>query len=218
MAKKIPANILDNLAIANPPAPYIVGTTAPTLDDPAGAWPIVEHSCTQPDGTYGDPAIRINQWVQAFEGNGIFETICNDSFAPALQGIADLIDKKIGAPCVSGNILDTKDVPWTAADTSAPDCTVIDHAENDQNTMVNDTPVPSNAPSSLTATGAVAEVLGALDGRHELPQCAHGHFRRTGRRDDDVAQQLGVVRRPRLPARGFRAQSPGRLPVTSSAG
>jgi hypothetical protein len=144
--KKNPANILV-AAIAGPPAPYIVGTTAPTLDDPAGAWPVIEHSCTQGDGTYGDPAIRINQWVNAFQGNGIFETICNPTFALALQGIADLIDKKIGAPCVNGNILDTKDNLWSPADTAPPDCTVIDHAANDQNVVI-DTPVPQCAGNS----------------------------------------------------------------------
>ncbi|HTA17912.1 MAG TPA: hypothetical protein VK989_01385 [Polyangia bacterium] len=147
--KSNPANVLV-AAIAGPPAPYIVGTTPPTLDDPAGAWPVVEHSCTEADGTYGDPAIRINQWVQAFQGNGIFETICNDNFSLALQGIADLINKKIGAPCVSGNILDTKDAPWTAADMSPPDCTVIDHAENAANSMVVDTPV-AQCPGNTTA-------------------------------------------------------------------
>ncbi|HEX4404542.1 MAG TPA: hypothetical protein VH560_06930 [Polyangia bacterium] len=147
--KTNPANILV-AAIAGPPAPYIVGTTPPTLDDPAGAWPVIEHSCTQADGTYGDPAVRINQFVSAFQGNGIFETICNDNFSQALQGIADLIGKKIGAPCVNGNILDTKDAPWTAADTSPPDCTVIDHAENDQSSMVVDTPVPQCANNSTT--------------------------------------------------------------------
>jgi hypothetical protein len=150
--KTNPENILV-AAIAGPPAPYIVGTTAPTLDDPAGAWPIIEHSCTQPDGTYADPAIRINQWVQAFQGNGVFETICNDTFAPALQVIADLIGKRIGSPCVNGKILDTQGNLWSAADTTAPDCTVIDHATNDQGVVV-DSPLPQCAGNAMTSTTA----------------------------------------------------------------
>jgi hypothetical protein len=148
--KTNPANVLV-AAIAGPPAPYIVDTVAPQLDDGTNWWPEIEHSCTAPDGTYGDPAIRINEWVQAFQGNGVFEQICNMSFQPSLQVIANLIGKKIGSPCVNGKILDTKGNLW--AGTATPDCTVIDHATNDQGVVV-DSPLPQCAGNAMTSTTA----------------------------------------------------------------
>ena len=150
--KMVPENILV-AAIAGPPAPYIVGTTPPTLNDPAGAWPIIEHSCTAADGTYADPAIRINQWVQAFGGNGVFEEICNDTFATSLTVIANLIGKKIGSPCIVGKILDTKGALWAAADANPPDCTVTDHSTNDVGAVV-DSLLPECAGNGTTGAAA----------------------------------------------------------------
>ena len=66
-------------------------------------WPYVEHSCvlTEPDNsqTYGDPAVRIAQWANAFGSNGRFETLCTPTFVPALQRIAGQIAQVMGAPC-----------------------------------------------------------------------------------------------------------------------
>ena len=169
--KTNPANVLV-AAIAGPPAPYIVGTTMPTIDDtsdgPNTQWPIIEHSCThtETDGmiTFADPAIRINQWVQAFQGNGVFEEICNDSFAPSLQVIADLIGKKLGQPCIVGKVLDTQGNLWTGATT--PDCAVVDHTTNDQGVVI-DTPLPE-CPGNMTM-GATAACWSLVDGGTTCP-------------------------------------------------
>jgi len=133
-------------AIAGPPNPYVVDTVPPTIPD-ARPWPAVVHSCTtiEPDGsvTYGDPSVRIAQWVAAFGARGTFETICGDSFAPALQDIADEIIGFVDPGCVEGQVLDTTGAPWTEGKT--PDCTVTDHATNDRGVVV-DSVLPPCAP------------------------------------------------------------------------
>ncbi len=83
-------------ALVAPAAPYTVewvpavGTSQPNLDNQL--WPQVEHSCgpqggddvnplatdLTTDGSFGDPGIRITQWVQAFGDNGTLGSICDD--------------------------------------------------------------------------------------------------------------------------------------------
>jgi len=59
----------------------------------------------------GDPAVRIHQWVKAFDGNGVFSPICADDFAAAMKGIADKIDQHLKNSCVASDIVlvDPKD-------------------------------------------------------------------------------------------------------------
>ena len=83
----------------------------------------VDHSCTQPspnggDPEYGDPAVRIAQWVGNFGANGVIYPICADSFAPAMIGIANKIHEKLGASCLAGNIATRSD--------GGHDCTVTE--------------------------------------------------------------------------------------------
>jgi len=69
--------------------------------------PVIDHSCTQQtagDPEYGDPAVRIKQWVDNFGANGIFYPICANDFKAAMVGIAQKIHAKLGASCVSTNI------------------------------------------------------------------------------------------------------------------
>jgi hypothetical protein len=128
-------------AIAAPVMPYVVKLTAPTNDDTA-MWPFVEHSCVANDGTYGDPAIRVKQWVDAFGANGVFQEICTDSFKPALQVIATKLGMLIGNPCVAGKVLDTAGNIFAAGGAAPADCAVVDHTFNDQGVKL-DTPLPS---------------------------------------------------------------------------
>jgi hypothetical protein len=117
-------------AIAGPPQPYVVtDDVTPTNDDPAGAWPQVSHSCTQADGTYGDPGVRLWDWVRAFGENGLFETICRDSLTPALMRIGEVFGARItNSACVSGALVDTSGAAWTGAEEPGPDCSVVEHA------------------------------------------------------------------------------------------
>jgi hypothetical protein len=120
-------------ALAGPPQPYSVTKTGvPNNDDVERSWPEVAHSCTQSDGTYADPGVRIWQFTQAFAGNGVFESICNASFTPALQRIAEELGQKVASyQCLA--------MPGPRGD-----CTFVDHAFDVTGTHT-DTPVPACA-------------------------------------------------------------------------
>jgi hypothetical protein len=139
--KKDPNKILV-AAIAGPTMPYVVNIGPSQVKGDPSMWPYVQHSCMAGDGTYADPSIRIKKWVDAFGTNGVFEEICNDTFAPALTVIANEIGRKIGAPCVTGTVLDTTGAVWTGA--TQADCAVIDHKQN-MNGDVIDTTLPACA-------------------------------------------------------------------------
>jgi hypothetical protein len=83
-------------AIAGPPTPYAVRWLNPVVVND-GPWPMMAHSCTGPDGNFADPAVRISQWVSAFGANGLVLPVCADSYAPALQRIAELLATAGGA-------------------------------------------------------------------------------------------------------------------------
>jgi hypothetical protein len=102
-------------AIVAPAIPYTVAWVPDSggqNTQPGELWPQVEHSCgptggddvnprsTQPttDGSFGDPAVRIAQWVEAFGTNGVIASICDGSYAGAFGAIAS----KIGAQLPGG--------------------------------------------------------------------------------------------------------------------
>jgi hypothetical protein len=88
------------------------------------------HSCAAADGTYADPAVRIKQLVDQFPETGLFQTICNDSFAPALTAFAQVVGKALSAaPCLDEGI-------------EASSCTFTDYWYDDQGARV-ETPMPS---------------------------------------------------------------------------
>jgi hypothetical protein len=130
--KPDPDNQILVSAIIAPPAPYAI-TWAPTAT--AGGtqelWPMVLHSCgpagdasvnpaatdTDSDGSYGDPAVRIAQFLDGFH-DSISASICAPSYASSLTAIAAKIVTKFSAPCLSGKI---------AQDGAGqPACTVVD--------------------------------------------------------------------------------------------
>jgi hypothetical protein len=112
-------------AIAGPNNPYKVNIGPSQVKGDPSQWPYVEHSCVENTAEYADPSVRIQQWVEAFGGNGVFETLCAPDFSGALTRIAEAIGKKIGSPCVTGTVLDTTGQAWVPGAT--PDCSVIDH-------------------------------------------------------------------------------------------
>jgi MYXO-CTERM domain-containing protein len=77
------------VAIAGPATPYTVHwTPAPTAD--SGPWPAIMHSCDNgPDVGTGDPSVRIQEFVRAFGDNGSIYSICQASFAPALNQVVE---------------------------------------------------------------------------------------------------------------------------------
>ncbi|MFL5307219.1 MAG: MYXO-CTERM sorting domain-containing protein [Polyangia bacterium] len=95
-------------AISPPKVPYTVEWLPPSSPPPGTAgevWPQIEHSCgaandnsvnpaaTQhsTDGSFGDPGVRIAQWVQGFGANGVVASICDADYGVAFQAIADKI-------------------------------------------------------------------------------------------------------------------------------
>jgi hypothetical protein len=119
-------------AIAGDTSPYVVKLGPPSLKEDPNQWPYIEHSCTTATD-YADPAIRVKEWVDAFHGNGVFQSICNDSFAPALQRIAQVVGGPLGAPCIPAKIV---------GGTAHPACTAVDHTFSAQG-MTIDTPLPA---------------------------------------------------------------------------
>jgi hypothetical protein len=91
----------------------------------------VAHSCVENSGEYGDPSVRIQQWVQAFGNNGLLLTICADTFAPALMTIATKLSMLLGPQCINGTLRDGD--PTTPA--LDPMCTVIDSYVNNGQTI-----------------------------------------------------------------------------------
>jgi hypothetical protein len=125
-------------AITGAPAPYVVHWKAPSVADTScGAascpWPEISHSCTATDGSYADPAVRIAKFVDQFPG-GLRLSICDASFAPALDQIAKLINLQLTPACISQPIANKPG-------TSDPDCTVVSHTGNDSGGST-DKPVP----------------------------------------------------------------------------
>jgi hypothetical protein len=95
-------------AIAGPSTPYQV-VPVNNVFEPGEMAPSVSHSCTFPSDDPGqpefaDPAVRINQWVQLFDTNGVRYPICAMNLEPAMTGIAEKIQKRLGASCLSDHI------------------------------------------------------------------------------------------------------------------
>ena len=112
-------------AITGAPSPYVVGWRAPsTQDTSCGAascpWPVIQHTCTATDGSFADPAVRINELVRQFGANGTTLSICDDDFSPALSNIASEIVEYVNAPCIQGRIA-------KRPGTTREDCTVTDN-------------------------------------------------------------------------------------------
>jgi hypothetical protein len=127
-------------AITGPATPYSIEMIEQASD--VEFHPNTVHSCVQATGEYADPAVRITQWVNAFGANGLTQTICANSLAPAMQVIGDKIAALFGPACVSGAPTDPPGTPPTS-------CRVVDRTLADDGSR-RDTVLPSCA-----AAGAV---------------------------------------------------------------
>jgi hypothetical protein len=170
-------------AISGPPNPYVVRPTTPTLTDDPSQWPAVDHSCTQVSDEYADPAVRIKEFVDAFGGNGVFQSICSASFEPALQRIAEEIGKRLGTPCVEGKLLNKEGNVLTNLGTEVPDCTVTDHAKSGAGAVVN-TPLPQCAGNADVGDAACWYLEAGGTG------CAMGHTMKFHRPGGPVTTEL----------------------------
>jgi hypothetical protein len=117
------------------------------------------HSCVENTGEYADPAVRIKQWVDAFGDNPAPQSICADSFAPALSAIAQTLSAKLRPQCIRGTLRD--------ADPSTPaldsECTVTDSYVNGQGDTV------QSAVQSCAENGNVAPCWSVVDDATNCP-------------------------------------------------
>jgi hypothetical protein len=87
--KADPASQILVAAITGPTTPYTVTWQTPPIAD-TGPWPEMAHSCGSPSDPAGfaDPAVRIQQFVGEFGGNGLVESFCQSNYTSALQLVA----------------------------------------------------------------------------------------------------------------------------------
>jgi len=115
-------------SIQGPATSYTVNWKAPsTADTSCGAascpWPVIAHSCTANDGSFGDPGVRTAEFVGQFGVNGVVLPICADSFAAPLDHIATLINASLQPPCITSPVA-------RKANSQEYDCTVVSHTSN----------------------------------------------------------------------------------------
>jgi hypothetical protein len=84
-------------AITGPATPYQVHWRSPSTTD-TGPWPEVTYACRAKDTSFAAPAVRVGAFVDAFGANGVNLNICDDSYAPALQLIAERVGQTISPP------------------------------------------------------------------------------------------------------------------------
>jgi hypothetical protein len=106
-------------------------------------WPEITHSCTATDGSFADPGVRVAQLVNEFGANGLGLSICDASFAPSLDRIAQLINASLQPPCITGQVANKPN-------TQDPDCTVVSHTSDGLGGFI-DKPV-----DACSANGGVA--------------------------------------------------------------
>ena len=112
------------------------------------------NSCTGAAGVFGQSTPRLTKFFGAFPPQQVVTTsICDQSFAAAMQRIAQAISTKIGSPCVNGKVLDANGAVWSPTATTLPDCVVIDHLTNASGGVVDTTlpPCPVGQTTGATA-------------------------------------------------------------------
>jgi hypothetical protein len=122
-------------AISAPATPYTVAwlpQSGGQNTQPGEVWPTIEHSCgaaggddvnpeakmNPTDGSFGDPGVRIAQFVNAFP-NSVLASICDASYASSMQAIATKLGQLITPPCITGQIQNDS--------MNQPMCSVVEH-------------------------------------------------------------------------------------------
>jgi hypothetical protein len=124
--KEDPDNRILISGIVGPSSPYAVAwLPQPGSAAPGELWPRVAPSCgseaADGSGAFGEPAVRLTQFVNAFP-NSILVSVCDEDYRPALSALAG--PQADGhPPCLPSNIRNTTD----AQGNSYPDCVVTEH-------------------------------------------------------------------------------------------
>jgi len=151
-------------SIAAPVKPYTINYSASpyvTGDNVAA----IAHSCMRTDLGFGDPAVRMTDFVGQFGANGVVSSICDDSFAPALAQLGTAIGRAFTSNCLDATVPDGDPVaPGIQAQ-----CDVVLHApgKTDQTIPSCDMATPQGGPQPcwyLTqSTGCGSGVLFAMN-------------------------------------------------------
>ena len=105
-------------AITGPTTPYTVRWVDRPGDN-VGPRPHIAASCTSADTSSAAPAVRIQQWAEAFGANGMVLPVCVDNFGSALDKIAELM---IGAlPVIT--VIPTRSASSPGSTSSIPSST-----------------------------------------------------------------------------------------------
>jgi len=101
--------------------------------------------------TNGEAAVglRLKQFVESFGGSGSFFSICQGDFSPAMQQIGEKLAAKLGNPCISAPVVDTKPQQQGVQ----PDCQVIDKIPSSKGGYT-DEPLPPCASGNKSPSGA----------------------------------------------------------------
>ena len=155
--KSDPSKVLVSGIIA-PSGPY---SLVQVLDGHGGMYIGQGNSCTGAAGVFGQATPRWDKFFSSFTPQqSITTSICDQSFAAAMQRIATQLGRLLGAPCVSGTVLNTM-----GPNGPRPDCTVVDHVVDATGAEVN-TPVPAcldnggQAPCWSLTPGTATECTG----------------------------------------------------------
>ena len=145
-----PDNQILVAAITAPPDPYTVEWVPPASPPPGTSgqlWPQVMHSCgakggddvnpnpaeTTTDGSFGDPGVRITEFVKSFP-NYFLSSICDPSYAQAMTAIATKLGALLKPNCITGTI--QKDA------NGRPACTVVNHLTSTNSNTTQDISIP----------------------------------------------------------------------------
>ena len=63
----------------------------------------------RPGRPLGDPGVRTAQFAQQFGANGLVLSVCDGSFGPGLQRVAETINRVVGTACIPGPVALTSD-------------------------------------------------------------------------------------------------------------
>ncbi len=140
LLKKDPANQILVAAVTGADTPYIVHWIANKGQNMDESWPELEHSCTNADGSFADPGVRIAQFVHAFgTQNGVLASICDNNYQTSMSAIAMRIGALIKPKCVAGTIQQDAN--------QQPSCTVTNEV------TVNGSTLNVNIPACATNGG-----------------------------------------------------------------
>ena len=152
--KQDPDNQILVAAIAGPPTPYTVAwlpASGGQNTQPGEVWPVIEHSCgaaggddVNPEATmnptdmsFGDPGVRIAQFVNSFH-NSLLASICDLTYRTSITNIATLLGQLITPPCITGTIQQDAG--------GLPMCAIVEHL-TDSSGVKKDISLPNCATS-----------------------------------------------------------------------